>query len=142
MVIVLMAWIVVQIWHLQQMFQHRAVGTRPNRLGGHESGSLQLTRCDLQTRLIKPIAHQVRPTGHTACKHSVERFKVIVAQFAALLAATQKRRVANDHVGLGPSGLSGFGGLNGSFDRTRRNGVRARILLGKIRALTPFLLPC
>ena len=57
------------------------------------------------TSLVKPVANQICASGNAPGKHHVQRLKIPIAQFAALLAAAQKRRIAHHHAGFQPCGL-------------------------------------
>ena len=90
--------------------QDGAVRPTPDRVRGDQPGRPGLAGDDLGARLLEPIDDQVGPGRHTAGIEPVERLEIGIAQGAAFLAATQKRRIPNDHirrrpVGLGPVGV-------------------------------------
>ncbi len=64
---------------------------------------------DMSAGFLEPVADQIGPSRHAAGVGFTQGFDVGVAQFPAHDAAAQKRRVADDHVGLGPFGFRAIG---------------------------------
>ena len=63
---------------------------------------MQLACLDLLQGFVKPVAHQIGATRNGWAEQFTQGIEVGAAQFAALFAAAQKRRVAHHHIGLGP----------------------------------------
>ena len=61
---------------------------------------------DLRPCLLEPIGHQIGAARDTAFVTPAQPFDVVVAQFAAHHLVAQKRRIADDDIGLRPRGLA------------------------------------
>jgi hypothetical protein len=94
-----------------------------------------LRRLHLSASLVEPIANKIGSTGYTSGKHGVECSKVGIAQLAALFAATQKRRVADDDVGFGPSGFD-------NWNRKRQQRIAALDVIERLQHRLGLELVC
>ena len=70
---------------------------------------MALSGGDVGPGLLEPVTDQVGAAGHAVGIDGIERQEIGVAELPAFLAAAQKRRVADDDIGLWPFGFGAIG---------------------------------
>ena len=71
-----------------------------------QARAVQLPGFHLRSRFLEPVADEVGETGHARRVGSAQLLGILDAEFSPLLLGSQKRRIADHHIGLRPLRLA------------------------------------